>query len=251
MIGRSAVTRTRGAALSSIVLLAGCGATNTSLGAYLPEASTALPEAGTGLPEASTGFYLEAESGQLSGGFTIGSDVTASAGGCIEPPVGVASADEPGAARARYTFDVATSGVYLIWGRIHSPDVPHNAFWMRLDGGRWFIWHITTGEVWYWVPLHENTRYSNPLPFDLVAGPHELTVANAVDGNRLDRFYFTADGDTPPGNDTPCNPPHSIPVKGSCIPSCGSQGGNQCGAPECQGRTILPAYDCDVCCAGP
>jgi hypothetical protein len=40
-------------------------------------------------------------------------------------------------------------------------------------------------------------------------------------------------------------------MNGSCIPSCGSQGGNQCGMAICQGRTILPAYDCDVCCVVP
>jgi hypothetical protein len=220
-----------------VTAAAACDATSTSLGAWLPEVST--------------GFYLEAESGQLSGGFTVGKDPSASATACLEPPMGVSSPDEPGAARARYAFDVATGGVYLIWGRIHSPDVDHNTFWFQLDGGGWFLWRITTGEVWYWVPLHERFNYGMPLEFNLDAGPHELVVANAVEGNRLDRFYFTADGDTPPGNDTPCNPPHSVPMGGSCIPSCGSQGGNLCGAMACQGRTILPAYDCDICCRAP
>jgi hypothetical protein len=227
----------RRAAWASFLVVAGCEASSTSLGAWLPEAST--------------GFYLEAEKGQLSGGFTIGSDTSASAGACIEPPAGVASPDEPGSARARYTFDVATPGTYLIWARIRSPDASHNTFWFQLDGGRWFLWRITTGEIWYWLPLHERASYGVPLEFDFVAGPHELNVANAVEGNRLDRFYFTADGDTPPGNDTPCNPPHSVPMNGACIPSCGSQGGNRCGQLNCQGQTILPAYDCDICCIVP
>lgn len=235
--GRAFARVVRIAAWTSLALAAGCDATTTSLGAWLPEVST--------------GFYLEAESGQLSGGFTAGKDTSASAGGCLEPPAGAPSPDEPGAARARYTFDVATGGVYLIWGRIHSPDPTHNSFWFQVDGGTWFIWRITTGEVWYWVPLHEKAKYGTPLEFNLDAGPHQLVVANAVEGNRLDRFYLTADGDTPPGNDTPCNPPHSVQLSGSCVPSCGSQGGNECGAMACQGRTILPAYDCDICCKAP
>jgi hypothetical protein len=237
MARRSFARATRGAAFTGLVALAGCDATNTSIGAWAPEAST--------------GFYLEAESGELSGGFTIGKDTSAFGGGCIEPPLGAASRNEPGAARARYAFDVATPGIYLAWGRIHSPDELHNTFWMQIDGGKWFLWRITTGEVWYWVPLHENFNYDRPLEFDLDVGPHQLVVANAVEGNRLDRFYFTADGDTPPGNDTPCRPPHSVPMNGICIPSCGSQGGNQCSATLCQGQTILMAYDCDVCCKVP
>jgi hypothetical protein len=227
----------RAAALTSLAGVAACDATTTSLGAWLPEAST--------------GFYIEAESGQLSGGFTIGKDTTAFGGGCIEPPPGASSLDEPGAARARYPFEVATPGIYLIWGRIHSPDPTHNTFWFQLDGGKWFIWRITTGDIWYSVPLHERSNYGTPVEFDLAVGPHELVVANAIEGDRLDRFYFTADGDTPVGNDTPCNPPHSVPINGTCIPSCGSQGGNRCGAMPCQGQTILPAYDCDVCCKAP
>ena len=224
-----------GATLTALAALAGCEATSTSLGAW----------------EASTGFYLEAESGQLSGGFTIGKDMAASAGECIEPPALASSPDEPGAARARYAFDVATGGIYLIWGRVHSPDASHNTFWFQLDGGRWFIWRITTGEEWYWVRLHENFNYGRPLEFDLAVGPHELVVADAIEGNRLDRFYLTADGDTPPGNDSLCNPPHSVLLSGSCVPSCGSQGGNRCGAMACQGQTVLVAHDCDICCKVP
>jgi hypothetical protein len=226
----------RSAALAGLVIAAGCDATSTSLGAWLPEAST--------------GFYFEAETGQLSGGFTIGRDMSASAGACIESPTG-ASSDQPGPARARYAVDVATGGTYIIWARVHSPDAWHNTFWIQLDGGPWFTWRITTGEEWYWVPLHENVSYGRSLEFDLAAGAHELVVANAIEHNRLDRFYFTADGDEPEGNDSRCNPPHAILLSGNCVPSCGSQGGNRCGAMACQGQTTLPAHDCDICCKIP
>jgi hypothetical protein len=234
---RCFVALTRSAAFMTSIATAGCDASRTSIGAWIVEAST--------------GFYLEAESGQLAGGFTITSDGAASAGACIEPPAGVASNDEPGTARARYAFDVGTPGVYLVWARIHAPDASHNTFWIQLDGGDWFVWRITTGEDWFWAPLHEDTNYGTPLTFDFSAGPHELVVANAAEGDRLDRFYFTADGDMPPGNDTPCHPPHSVRMNGNCIPSCGSQGGNRCGVTTCKGLTILPAYDCDVCCLAP
>jgi hypothetical protein len=239
--------------------LMACGARTTSLGALIPDedASTAIPDGSTGPSDAihdgplGARFYIEAESGRLSGGFTIEADPSASAAAFLAPPEGMTSLDGPGSARAAYGFDVTLPGVYAIWGRIHSPDASHNTFWFRVDGGRWTLWRLATGDVWHWARLHENLNYGAPLSFELASGSHELTIANSIDGNGLDRFYFTTDGDTPPGNVTSCNPPHSIERSGVCLPSCGSQGGNSCIAAECQGRPTLPAHDCTVCCILP
>jgi hypothetical protein len=200
-----------------------------------------------------SGIYLEAESGQLSGGFTIGNDPTASGGRYIAPPPGAAPPMQQGAARALYKFDITTPGTYTIWGRIQSPDTSHNQFWVQVDGGSWYLWYITTGEVWYWNRVHNNQEYYTILTFDLATGPHELLVANAVDGVRLDRWYLTPGRDVPPGNEGPCHPPNSIQVNGACIPSCGSQMGNECGSLNCMGLRIVPVpvYDCAVCCIKP
>jgi hypothetical protein len=84
--------------------------------------------------------------------------------------------------------------------------------------------------------------------FRLHKGQLELVIANAVERALLDRLYITAQGAEPPGNTTPCNPPHSIEVAGQCLASCGSVLGNQCGAQTCAGRPLLDAYDCSVCC---
>ena len=222
------------AVITSSAVFAACDANVTSVGAWLPEAST--------------GFYLEAEGGELAGGFAIGNDPGASGGRCIEPPAGAASLDEPGPARARYSITICTAGTYVLWGRVHSPDVRRNTFWIKFDGGSWYPWRITTGDVWHWNAFHDDVDYGNPLTFQVEAGAHELLVANAVAGNRLDRLYVTADGDTPPGNDPRCDPPHSVLFDGGCVPSCGSQGGNRCGVMACNGRPPLPAYDCDICC---
>jgi hypothetical protein len=222
-------------AWAAAAAMVGCDASVTSLGVWLPP----------------TGFYLEAEDGELSGAFAIESDPLASRALCIDAPGATTSLDQPGPARARYPFAIATPGRYLVWGRIHSPDPLHNTFWIQLDRATWYLWRITTGDVWYWNRFHDNFDYETPLTFDLAAGSHELVIANSVEGDRVDRFYVTADGDVPPGNDTPCTPPHSIQLDGGCTPSCGSQGGNECGRTACTGRTILPAYDCEVCCIVP
>jgi hypothetical protein len=159
--------------------------------------------------------------------------------------------DKPGLARAHYAFNIASPARYLIWGRIHSPDAIHNTFWIQVDGDTPFRWTITTGEVWWWDPIHIEKEYMRPAAFDFEAGPHELSIYNAIDDNALDRFYITAEGDTPPGNDTPCNPPHSVLMNGACHLSCGSQGGNACGSVQCAGLPAIPAYDCDICCIAP
>jgi hypothetical protein len=231
-------------------VLGGCRASITSVGEY-HAAGGARDAAADVAPEpdaAPPAFYLEAESGELTG-FTVERDGATSGGAYITGPLGVESLDVPGAARAVYRFDVPESAMFTIWGRIHSPDTEHNALWVRVDDGSWYVWRLSTGEDWYWGSFHDNMNYGIPLRFDLVAGGHELDVANYADIVGLDRLYFTGGGDTPPGNDTPCHPPDSVRLAGACVPSCGSHGNTTCGADVCAGRVALAAYDCDVCCA--
>jgi hypothetical protein len=231
----SAVARLLVTAVTAVTVSLGCDPGETSVGAWDP----------------TTQVYVEAESAELSGAFVVGSDPAASAGHYIVADAGAASDTMPGAARAHYSVHLATTGTYVIWGRIHSPSASTNRFWIQLDGGPWFIWRITVGDIWFWDALHDNVQYGQKLTFDLPAGAHDLVIANCVDGAELDRLYFTSAGDTPPGNDTPCDPPNSIDIDGSCLPSCGSQGGNACGADACAGLAVTHNYDCAICCTVP
>lgn len=236
---RAASFALAGATMGALVA---CEAPVTSVGAYVPDAQ-ARP---------ATGTYLEAEDGMLSGGFTIGSSTAASGGGYIEGPAGASSTDTPGVARALYTVTVTVPDTYLIWGRIHSPDTAHNAMWIQVDGGAWHLWRISTGDVFYWDPVHDDTNYNQPIAFAFDAGAHQVALASAAENVQLDRLYLTADGDVPPGNDdAPCHPPDSIQLSGACVPSCGSQGGTTCGEDVCKGLPAIPVYDCIVCCAVP
>jgi hypothetical protein len=270
------------AAATGVALLAACDASVVSVGAWLPEttgpvttadafeaSSDAAGEAASlddaesldasldmtgpadiGIVDESSGLYLEAESGLLSGGYTIGDDPMASGGKYIAPPPGPASDAQPGTARARYDFEITTPGRYIIWGRLQTPDPLHNRSWIQVDGGNWYMWRITTGDIWYWFHIHDNTNYYTPIPFALAAGPHTMIMAKAADGAWVDRFYITAGGDMPPQTDTQCRPPNSIAANGGCMPSCGSLGGQTCGGPQCAGRQLVtrPVYDCPVCC---
>jgi hypothetical protein len=226
------------------LLLVGCPAIDTSVGAWVESKNDASVPA-------SSGLYIEAESGMLSGGFAVGNDPRASAQKFIEPPPGPASDMAPGSARARYDFVLGEAGDYVIWGRLRAPDAQRNRFWFQVDDGAFYAWRISTGDVWFWDDLHDDIEYGKPLVFTLAKGAHRLVLAQAAEGVALDRLYFTAHGDEPPGNDTPCNPPHSIEVKGECLPSCGSLAGQKCDAVSCAGMPLLPAYDCNICCRGP
>jgi hypothetical protein len=249
--------------------LVACTAVDVSVGAYRPDAAqpsahdAAAPardtepapalDAGSDAPDVHAALYLEAESALLSGGFSVADDVSASAAQLLAAPAMVDAAADlaPGASRARYKFELPRAGDYVIWGRIRAPDALHNRFWFSVDGAPFRKWRISVGDIWYWDDLHDDADYGNALHFALAAGPHELVLADAVSGVELDRLYLTAEGDRPPGNDTSCTPPHSIEVKGECLPSCGAQRGRTCGAQACSGKTLIAAYDCDVCCLGP
>ena len=211
-------------------------------------ADTDAGDAGEPQPPA---FYLEAESGVLSGPFMVGTSDAASGGQFISASEDAATQTEPGTALALYEFTLEEGGDFAIWGRIHSPDVSSNRFWFRVDGGQWILWRISTGDAWYWDDFHDNLNYNSPLSFALAAGEHRLELANAVTGAELDQLYITARNDHPPGNTTPCNPPHSIEMAGACIRSCGSYGMVSCLSDVCMGLPELEAYDCAVCCLPP
>jgi hypothetical protein len=197
--------------------------------------------------DVSQGRYLEAESGALTGAFVIGDDAAASGGHFISPSAGEAAEDAPGPARAQYELFADQTGTYRVWGRIHAQNISENRFWIQVDDQGWYKWRITTGDVWFWDAFHDNVNYGTPILFPLSAGAHQLVIANCVDGPGLDRLYYAPDGSKPIGNDTTCNPPHSIDVGGTCDPSCGSRGG-QCGGPACTGLPSFATYDCLGCC---
>lgn len=217
--------------LSGLCLsVAGCESQLTSIGSW-----------------SDSGHYIEAESATLSAGFGVATDSKASGGQFLIAP-SVKSESGPGDERAVYSFRVRTPGSYTIWGRIRSPDAEHNRFWVRVDDGDWMKWRISVGDIWYWDAFHDDVDYGNARQYPLDAGEHLLTLANCADNVQLDElFYSSIVGDVPLGNDTPCNPPHSIELDGVCQPSCGNQGGNQCGT-LCNDHHPFYAYDCEGSC---
>ena len=230
-----------------------------------------------GVIDCQPGHYFEAEDGVLSvvdapivgpgeggagggGGapavdlpkdFTIGEDAAASSAHYLESPAGFVADAQPGPARASYEIEILDQDSYVFWGRFYTPGRDHNRLWVRVDEGEWTKLRVTTGEAWFWYTFHAEGQFATPISYELTEGLHTLTIASDTDGVRVDRFYVTPGGDIPPGNDTNCNPPHSILMGGVCQSSCGGLQGNSCDAVMCEGLTPLPAYDCEICCQLP
>jgi hypothetical protein len=235
-------------AAAACLIASACAPELTSVGAWDGADAGDAGRRPEPAPPPPAGPYLEAEDGQLTGGFAIASDPEASSEKYLTPPPGPPSEDEPGPARARYRLQVPSEGEYVLWGRIRAPGADDNRFWFQVDDGSWYKWRISVGEIWFWDDLHDDDAYDQPLTFEWREGVHELEIASCVEGASLDRLYFTSGGDQPPGNDTPCDPPHSIEIDGECLPSCGRLQGTRCGPLDCEGRALLAAYDCDICC---
>src|SRR5262249_54004249 len=159
-------------ALAALLLAGACGRDVTSIGALhqrpaardasLPR-DAATPHDAAQAPAAS--LYMEAEDGELSDGFTVVGDPTASGERAIAPPADSDDDGEPGAARARYAFALDRAGEYVLWGRIHSPGANSNRFWFQVDGGAWYKWRISVGDIWFWDDFHDDTEYGTPLHF--------------------------------------------------------------------------------------
>ncbi len=245
--------RARTLALLAFSCATACAPKITKIGALTRAGaiSDAAAAGASGDTDAGSGHYLEAESGALSGGFLIQDDATASGGQFITPQVGMSyDGTEPGPARATYAINAESEGTYLIWVRIQAPDLSVNRFWFQVDGGTWIKWRITTGNIWFWNYCHDNIDYGTPLSQTLSAGPHQLVIADDVDGAAIDELYYASDGSEPVGNTTKCRPPNSIDVDGGCQPSCGALGGTHCSAADCAtlGLPTVKVYDCAACC---
>jgi hypothetical protein len=233
----------------------GCGTPDTASGDIT----------GDGGIDCVPGHYYEAEKATLTSGdggalvdggatgpFTIGDDPNAAGGHYIVSPTGL---DDGlvGQARGSITINIPSDGMYYIWVRLYTPNISSNRFWTRLDGNTWQIMRGTTGDTWHWYVYHKDGTW-DPLPFNLTTGMHTLDIANDTPNTKIDRFYVTSGADAPkPGvnDDNTCNPPHTVKIGDMCMQSCGMLGGTSCDAVACQGKTLLPAYDCTVCCTLP
>jgi hypothetical protein len=148
------------------------------------------------LPEA---VWLEAEEGTLTGSppFVVDTDAMASGGSALR--AGSNSTSTPGPSRATYTFTVAAR-TYRIWGRVSTPDLARDSFWVSVDGGPFVRWNeIAPSSTWTWDEVHDSEAGNSVMTYPLTEGNHTLVIANRESGTRLDRLYITSTGEVPSG----------------------------------------------------
>ncbi len=142
----------------------------------------------------------EAETGQLSGAFAIGSDGNASGGQYVHVPNGTGNSPANSANHVTYCFTVTTPGIYYLKGWTYADNGFDDSFFVQVDGfpASGYLWDVlqNTG---YAMDYVSDRHGANPVELTLAAGEHQITVYQREDGTRLDRLALElVDDQLPP-----------------------------------------------------
>lgn len=140
----------------------------------------------------------EAETGEISGGFAVGSDEAASGGAYVHVPEGFGNQGvvlDP-EQKVRYTFDVAEDGLYRIKAGVYALDIFNNSFYLQVDGSpsQGYTWHTQVNNT-YRSEYVTNGNGVDILEVNLSAGTHTIDVFLREDGTRLDKLALERVGD--------------------------------------------------------
>jgi hypothetical protein len=130
---------------------------------------------------------IEAEDGIMSGPMERAADNGASSGMYIWVQDGGGSGGS-----AKYSFEVAKAGNYIIWGRVLAPNGTSDSFYVSMDGGAESTWDTTISTKWVWKKVSHRDG-ANPVTYNLSAGKHTLVFKRREDGAKLDEFIITDD----------------------------------------------------------
>lgn len=140
-------------------------------------------------------IWIEGETGEIQRPMERGVDLKASSTGFVQVGKGYQSLDTPPEqGHISYRFTAEEGGIYILWGRVFTPDIMADSFWVRFDGGDWVRWReIALSDAWHWAPVHDWDRNKQIVRFNLPKGRHTLEIAYREDGAQLDRFLLTND----------------------------------------------------------
>jgi hypothetical protein len=150
---------------------------------------------------------IEAEAaGTVTSPLAAQSDASASGGMYLSVPTASMAAKNDAPATdgvASFIFQLAKAGNYKLWGRVRTPTLDNNSFWVRVDGATWVQWNnIAASADWQWNAVHDSAASEAVVMYDLKAGQHTLNVAYREPGADLDELLFTTDAAfTPSGVD--------------------------------------------------
>lgn len=144
---------------------------------------------------------LEAEGAAVGENWIQVLDPNASLGVAVTPRPGFnltgTTAPSAAADRVRFTFQTPVAGAYTIHARVNAPTTSADSFFVRVNGGAWFVWNnIGTGSaqfIWSRLP---NT-YALPL------GEVTVDFAYRENGTVLDKLQLSLATTAPSGMGLP------------------------------------------------
>ncbi|RED93359.1 T9SS type A sorting domain-containing protein [Marinoscillum furvescens] len=148
-------------------------------------------------------FYLEAECATVGSNFNIISEELASNEQAVQTNAGPSYDNAPTGVndRIRFTFDIATTGTYTVYGRVSGASNVADGFWVRADGGTYVKWNNwDTGGDYDWVQFWDSDNGESLVTYNFnTTGSHTIDIAYRDDNAIIDKLYISLAGTTPTG----------------------------------------------------
>jgi hypothetical protein len=102
---------------------------------------------------------------------------------------------------ADITVNIATDGLYKLWGRVKAKGGTRNSFFVQVDGGMNYIWDTLKKDDWIWETISHRgatgipnvTAEIDPILLNLTAGNHTVRISGRENYTRLDQIRLTND----------------------------------------------------------
>ncbi|MCK5600805.1 right-handed parallel beta-helix repeat-containing protein, partial [Candidatus Pacearchaeota archaeon] len=144
----------------------------------------------TVLPET---HWLETEyPDSIQSPMAVAADGLASEGSFVQAPEGSGYQSASSGVMTTYTVNIAQAGEYVLWGRVITPNVNADSFYVKIDEGADNLWDIPAGGSWHWDPV-SNRGGADPVVFNLSAGIHTIKIKVREDGAQIDKLLLTND----------------------------------------------------------
>jgi hypothetical protein len=136
--------------------------------------------------------HIEAETGTINGNFAVRLETSASSKFHLYGTIG-----GPKDGASKYSFSIAESGNYYIWGRCYALSPTEDSFFMAVDGSTdTLTWHLNENyNTWEWQRVSHNRVEQQ---FALGDGQHELTVIKRDLNAQIDKLIITKDANFQP-----------------------------------------------------
>jgi len=169
--------------------------------------------------------WLEAECSRVGSRWRPMLDAGASNGQYLVGPDDQSTDQAPETADdlLEFSFETTIGGAYYIYARTITTGDDDDSFWVRVDDGPWIPWNKinvdTYGNNFQWEQVGKWTggEHSQPLTFDLEAGPHNLYISWREPGVRIDKVLVSSVPLLPtgPGGDAAEQCENACPIAGT------------------------------------